>query len=36
MSTLLDFIRSSLNQLHSSYKDAIADLSDEQINWWAK
>src|SRR3972149_4117211 len=32
---LLDFIRSSLRQLHSTYRDAIANLSDEQIHWRA-
>lgn len=34
MSTL-DFIRGSLRQLHASYKDAVADLSDEQLHWCA-
>src|SRR3972149_9944277 len=32
---LLDFIRSSLRQLHSTYRDAVADLSDEQLHWRA-
>ncbi len=35
MSTLVDFIHSGLRQLHSSYNDAIADLSAEQLNWRA-
>ena len=35
MSTLVDFIRSSLRQLHGSYNDAIADLSLEQLHWRA-
>jgi len=34
-STLVDFIRSSLRQLHGSYKDAVSDLSDEQLHWRA-
>ena len=35
MSTLVDFIRSSLRQLHGGYNDAIADLSLEQLHWRA-
>jgi len=34
MSTV-DFIRDSLRQLHSSYDEAIADLSPEQLHWRA-
>lgn len=34
MSTV-DFIRGSLRQLHSSYDEAIADLSPEQMHWRA-
>src|SRR3990172_2889474 len=34
MSTI-EFIRSSLRQMHSSYNDAIADLSAEQLQWRA-
>lgn len=34
MSTV-DFIRGSLRQLHSSYDEAIADLSPEQLHWRA-
>lgn len=34
MSTI-DFIRSGLRQLHQTYDDAIADLSDEQMHWLA-
>jgi arginase family enzyme len=30
---MADFIRSGLRQLHSSYGDAIADLSLEQLHW---
>ena len=35
MSTLADFIRSSMRQLHGSYNDAIGDLSLEQLHWRA-
>ncbi len=35
MSTLVDFIRSGLGQLHSTYNDAVADLSDDQLHWQA-
>ncbi|MCH7523204.1 MAG: DinB family protein [Chloroflexi bacterium] len=35
MPVLVDFIRSSLRQLHSTYNDAIADLSEEQLHWRA-
>ena len=35
MSALADFIRSGLRQLHSTYSDAIADLSLEQLHWRA-
>ena len=35
MPVLVDFIRSSLHQLHSTYNDAIADLSEEQLHWRA-
>ena len=31
MPVLVDFIRSSLRQLHSTYNDAIGDLSEEQV-----
>lgn len=34
MSTI-DFIRSSLRQMHDAYNDAIADLTPEQIHWRA-
>jgi hypothetical protein len=34
-STLIDFIRGSLRQLHGSYKDAVSDLTDEQLHWRA-
>lgn len=34
MSTI-DFIRSSLRQMHGAYNDAIADLTSEQIHWRA-
>ena len=34
MSTV-DFIRSSLRQLHNMYDEAIGDLSDEQLHWRA-
>jgi hypothetical protein len=34
MSTI-DFIRGSLNQLHASYDEGIADLSPEQLQWRA-
>ena len=34
MSTL-DFIRGSLRQLHSTYRDAVADLSPDQLHWRA-
>ena len=33
--TLVDFIRSSMRQLHGSYNDAIGDLSLEQLHWRA-
>ncbi len=32
---LVDFIRSSMRQLHGSYNDAIGDLSLEQLHWRA-
>ena len=35
MTTLVEFIRSGLRQLHAGYRDAIADLSPEQIHWRA-
>ena len=35
MSTLVEFIRSGLGQLHGSYRDAIADLSLDQLHWQA-
>jgi uncharacterized damage-inducible protein DinB len=35
MTALVDFMRSGLRQLNSSYKDAIADLSTEQLHWRA-
>ncbi len=35
MSALVDFIRSGLRQLHGTYRDAIADLSLDQIHWRA-
>ena len=31
----LDFIRSSLRQLHGTYRDAVADLSPDQLHWRA-
>jgi uncharacterized damage-inducible protein DinB len=34
-SILVDFIRGSLRQLHGSYKDAVSDLTDEQLHWRA-
>jgi hemolysin-activating ACP:hemolysin acyltransferase len=34
MSTI-DFIRGGLRQLHGSYDEAIADLTDEQLHWRA-
>lgn len=34
MSTI-DFIRSSLSEMHSSYDDSVADLSSDQIHWHA-
>ena len=34
MSTL-DFIRGSLRQLHGTYRDAVADLSPDQLHWRA-
>jgi len=34
MSTV-DFIRSSLQELHSAYHDSIADLSSDQLHWQA-
>ena len=33
--TTIDFIRDGLRQLHNSYDDSIADLTDEQILWRA-
>ena len=30
-----EFIRGSLRQLHASYRDAVADLSPEQLHWRA-
>ncbi len=35
MSALVDFMRSSLRQLNSDYKGAIADLSADQLHWRA-
>ena len=35
MSTLVDFIRSGLRQLHNTYNDAVSDLSDDQLHWRA-
>ncbi|MEE8346893.1 MAG: DinB family protein [Dehalococcoidia bacterium] len=35
MSLLVDFIRSGLRQLHGSYRDAIGDLSLDQLHWRA-
>ena len=35
MSTLVDFIRSSMRQLLGSYNDAIGDLTLEQLHWRA-
>lgn len=35
MSALVDFIRSGLRQLHATYRDAIADLSLDQLHWRA-
>ena len=35
MSVLADFIRSGLRQLHGSYRDAIGDLSLDQLHWRA-
>jgi hypothetical protein len=34
-STLVDFIRTGLRQLHGSYRDAVADLSEDQLHWRA-
>ena len=34
MSTL-DFIRGSLRQMHGTYRDAVADLTPEQLHWRA-
>jgi len=31
----IDFIRSSLKQLHNTYNDSIGDLTPEQLNWRA-
>jgi hypothetical protein len=33
--TLVDFISNSMRQLHSTYSDSIADLTDEQLHWRA-
>lgn len=35
MSALVDFIRSGLRQLHSDYRNAVADLSLDQLHWRA-
>ncbi len=35
MSTLVDFIRSSMRQLPGSYNDAISDLTLDQLHWRA-
>jgi hypothetical protein len=35
VSTLVDFFRSELRRLHGDYRDAIADLTIEQIHWRA-
>ena len=35
MPVLVDFIRSSLRQLHASYRDAIGDLTLDQLHWRA-
>jgi hypothetical protein len=35
VSTLVDFFRSSLHQLHGEYHDAVADLTIEQLHWRA-
>ena len=33
--TLVDFIRNGMRQLHSTYTDSIAELTDEQLHWRA-
>lgn len=35
MSILVNFMRSGLRELHRGYKDAVADLSVEQLHWRA-
>jgi hypothetical protein len=35
MSSVTQFIRDSLRQLHASYDEGIADLTDEQLHWRA-
>ena len=34
-SNLVEFIRSGLRQLHGSYRESVAGLSDEQLHWRA-
>jgi hypothetical protein len=33
--SVIDFIRSSLKQMHTTYNDSIADLENEQLHWRA-
>ena len=33
--SMIEFIRSSLRQMHNAYDEAIADLSPEQLHWRA-